>query len=262
MSLLYGSYGKGVCAMKLTILVPAFNEEASVAKVIQNLLELHFQCDFEIIVVDDGSTDDTFGQIETINDSRVRVLRHQQNQGKGGAIHSGIELASGTHILIFDADFEYDHSDIERLIAPILRGRAEVVFGSRKSQFGTVHPSLMHAVGNVVMTSMANIMFNSAISDMHTCLKLFPLPLVRSFKISETGFGLDTELVAEMLRSGFRPYEVPISYVGRSREDGKKIRAADAMRCLFVLLKVRCRPQTSYGARNRALSPIMSTNLA
>ena len=189
------------------------------------------------------------------------VLHHEQNRGKGAAVRSGIKAATGSHILIFDADTEYDVHDIPRLVAPILTGRAEVVYGSRMSGFGTVHPSRRHSVGNHAMTSMANIIFGSAISDLHTCLKLFPVPLLESFELTETGFGLDTEISAEMLRSGFRPFEVPISYVARSAEEGKKIRTRDAFRCVYVLLKVRLRGTVTYGQRNRALAPRSATDL-
>ncbi|MGH9918335.1 MAG: hypothetical protein ACRD6W_05635, partial [Nitrososphaerales archaeon] len=157
-------------------------------------------------------------------------------------------------------DHEYDVEDIPRLVAPILTGRAEVVYGNRMSDFGTVHPSLWHAVGNKSMTMLANLLFVSAIPDLHTCLKLVPMPLLKSFDLSEGGFGLDTEMSAEVLRAGFRPYQVPISYVGRSREEGKKIRFSDALRCVYVLFKVRARPVTPYGKRNKELSPQVSVS--
>ena len=105
------------------------------------------------------------------------------------------------------------------------------------------------------MTMLANVLFGSAISDLHTCLKLLPTPLLRSFELEENGFGLDTEISAEVLRAGFRPFEIPVSYVGRSAEDGKKIKFRDALQCVYILFKVRCRPSTPYGKRDRTLSP-------
>jgi hypothetical protein len=128
------------------------------------------------------------------------------------------------------------------------------------SGFGTVHPSLWHALGNKSMTLFANMLFGSAISDLHTCLKLVPMPLINSFNLSEGGFGLDTELSAEVLRAGFRPFQVPISYVGRSKEEGKKIRLSDAFQCVVVLIKVRLRPVTAYGKRDRSLTPKVQTS--
>jgi glycosyltransferase involved in cell wall biosynthesis len=180
------------------------------------------------------------------------------NRGKGAAILTAIERATGTHLLVFDADSEYDPADISSLVAPIATGRAEVVYGARVRGWRTNFPSLFYAVGNRVMTEFANVLYGSAISDLHTCLKLLPLPLLREMKLKERGFGLDTEISAEMLRLGFRPYEVPASYVGRTREEGKKIRLRDAVRCVMVLLKVRTRGRTRYGARDRSLVPPVS----
>jgi hypothetical protein len=110
------------------------------------------------------------------------------------------------------------------------------------------------------MTFLANMLFSSAISDLHTCLKLVPMPLLNSFNLDEGGFGLDTEISAEVLRAGFRPFEVPISYVGRSKDEGKKIRLSDALRCVYVLFKVRTRPVTPYGKRDRSLSPAVQSS--
>jgi len=239
----------------LSVVMPAYNEAATVGDVIDAVLALSTLFPLELIVVNDGSTDDTPLIIDRCNDARLRVLHHESNLGKGAAVRTGLAEVRGSHVLIFDADLEYDVNDIARLVDPILSGRAEVVYGNRMSGYGTVHPSLMHAVGNHVMTATANIFFNCAISDLHTCLKLLPKPLLDSFTLRETGFGLDTEISAEMLRSGFRPYEIPISYVGRSHEEGKKIGVIDALRCVYVLVKVRLRGSTPYGRRNKALSP-------
>jgi hypothetical protein len=124
------------------------------------------------------------------------------------------------------------------------------------SGFGTVHPSLHHLIGNRLMTWVANIIYGAAISDLHTCLKLLPIPLLRSMRLTEKGFGLDTEIASEMLRLGFRPYEMPISYVGRSVQDGKKIRFSDAIRSVYILLKVRVtRRRVKYGNRDVGLLP-------
>ena len=240
----------------LSIIVPAYNEDRTILKVLDELLSLDIPGKrLEIVVVNDGSTDATRGYLESIDDSRLVPIHHPTNLGKGAAVRAGIAAATGSHVLIFDADFEYDVSDVPRLVTPLLSGRAEIVYGSRMSGFGTVHPSLWHAVGNKAMTAMANLLFGSAISDLHTCLKLLPTPLLRSFDLEENGFGLDTEISAEALRAGFRPFEVPVSYVGRSAEEGKKIQLRDAIRCIYILFKVRFRPRTTYGQRNRSLNP-------
>src|SRR5665213_3519695 len=251
----------GVAPFRLSIIVPSYNEQFTLLRVLDALLSLDIPGkELEVIVVNDGSTDGTRELINDLDDSRLVRLHHTTNLGKGAAVRTGIAAAKGSHVLIFDADHEYDVQDIPRLVTPILSGRAEVVYGNRMSGFGTVHPSLWHAVGNKSMTLFANLLFGSAISDLHTCLKLLPVPLLNSFDLSEGGFGLDTEVSAEVLRDGFRPFEVPISYVGRSKEEGKKIRFSDALRCVLVLAKVRLRPVTPYGRRNRALTPRVHTS--
>jgi glycosyltransferase involved in cell wall biosynthesis len=244
----------------LSVIVPSYNEDGTILDVLDALLCLDLPGKkLEIIVVNDGSTDDTRNHIDSFDDSRLVALHHPSNLGKGAAVRTGIAAATGSHVLIFDADSEYDVNDVPRLVTPLLTGRAEVVYGSRMSGFGTVHPSLWHKWGNKAMTGMANLLFGSSISDLHTCLKLLPTPLLRSFNLSENGFGLDTEISAEVLRAGYRPYEMPISYVGRSKEDGKKIRMTDAFDCILILFKVRLRPSTSYGKRNRSLAPRVQT---
>jgi glycosyltransferase involved in cell wall biosynthesis len=246
----------GMPQFRLSIIVPSFNEYSTIVGVVDALLSLDIPGkELEIIVVNDGSTDSTRALLESFDDSRLECIHHSTNLGKGAAVRTGIAAAKGSHVLIFDADQEYDVADIPRLVTPILSGRAEVVYGNRMSGFGTVHPSLWHAVGNKSMTLLANMLFGSAISDLHTCLKLLPVPLLNSFDLSEGGFGLDTEISAEVLRAGFRPFQVPISYVGRSKEEGKKIRLSDAARCVYVLLKVRNRHITPYGKRDSRLAP-------
>jgi glycosyltransferase involved in cell wall biosynthesis len=247
---------------RLSVIVPSYNEQSTILKVLDNLLSLDIPGkELEIIVINDGSTDGTSALLDTFDDSRLVRVDHVANLGKGAAVRTGITIAKGSHLLIFDADQEYDVEDIPRLVTPILSGRAEVVYGNRMSGFGTVHPSLWHAAGNKAMTFVANLLFGSAISDLHTCLKLVPMPLLKSFDLSEGGFGLDTEISAEVLRAGFRPFQVPISYVGRSKEEGKKIRVSDALWCVMVLLKVRARPVTSYGKRDKSLAPHVSISI-
>ena len=245
-----------ILPFKLSIVVPAYNEEATVHRVVDAIADLNLTCDYEVIVVDDGSTDGTREILDTFSGDHVVVLHHDENRGKGAAVQTGLAAATGTHLLIFDADTEYDPHDIASLIYPLQTGRAEVVFGSRMAGFGTVHPSLFHMIGNHVMTWAANILFGAAISDLHTCLKLLPIPLLRSMNLTENGFGLDTEIASEMLRMGFRPYEMPISYVGRSVQEGKKIRFSDAFRTMYVMIKVRVtRRRVKYGNRDLRLAP-------
>jgi glycosyltransferase involved in cell wall biosynthesis len=247
-------------AFSLSILVPAYNEAASIRSTVESLLSLRIPHGMhEVIVVDDGSTDHTLeilaGVAERVPKGRLRVLRQHRNMGKGAAVRRAFADAAGTHVLIFDADSEYDPRDIPALTAPIVSGRADVVYGVRLSGVNVAFPSLSHAVGNRLMTLAANFLFGAWMTDMHTCLKLFPAPLVQAMTLTEKGFGIDTELTTEMLRHGFRPYEVPVSYVGRTREEGKKVRLRDAVDCFEVMARVRMRGRRSPGKRDRRLAP-------
>jgi len=240
---------------KLTIIVPAYNEESSIQGVIERIVGLAFEFPHEIVVIDDGSEDRTFALASAASGENTVVLQHPVNLGKGAAVRTGITESRGSHVIIFDADEEYDPHDIAELVKPIINGRAEVVYGTRLRGHGTIHPTLVHSLGNKIMTATANILYGSAISDLHTCLKLLPVPLLREMQLTEDGFGLDTEITAEMLRRGWRPYELPISYVGRSKEEGKKIGPWDAVECFRILFKVRFRGKTRPGLRDRRLSP-------
>ena len=239
---------------RLSVVMPAYNEAASLGDVVRAVLA-SLPAGGELVVDDDGSTDDTAEILEGVRDERLRAVRHTTNGGKGAAVRTGLKEATGTHVLVFDADHEYDPADIERVLDPVRRGRAEVVYGVRVPGVHTVQPSLVHAIGNKVMTAAANLVYGCAINDLHTCLKLLPLPLVRAMTLTENGFGLDTEITGEMLRRGFRPYELPVSYVGRSKEEGKKIKARDALSCFAVMVRVRLRGRVKPGHRDKTLAP-------
>jgi len=244
--------------IKLSILMPAYNEEGTIARAIDDILQINLPCEFELIVVDDGSTDKTSMMLAEVNDDRVIVHRHPANRGKGAALRSAASLATGTHILPFDADLEYLPEDIPRVLEPVLKGRCSVVYGTRLFGCNTVYQSFRYAAGNRLLTRIANILYDSSLSDLHTCLKLMPLAIMRSFDLSEEGFGLDTELTALLLRHGIRPFEVPVSYYSRSHAHGKKIKSSDAIACARILLRVRLRglsgpdPATSLSRDGRA----------
>ncbi len=226
-------------SVRLSIVVPVYNEGGTVRRVVKELLNVAYPCPTEVIVVDDGSDDQTAIELLALEDQRVLVHRHPRNLGKGAALMSGIALASGTHLLPFDADLEYRPGEIPLLLQPLLEGRAKVVYGTRLFGVNTVYQSLRYAVGNKMTTLAANLLFDSWISDLHTCLKLVPLEVVRELDLRETGFGLDTELTASLLKAGYRPFEVPISYHSRSRGEGKKITWRDGVSCLRILAQVR-----------------------
>ena len=225
--------------IKVSILMCAFNEQQMIGRAVRGILELEYPCEMELIVVDDGSSDATWDIVTQVKDPRVILHRHPGNRGKGAALRTAASLASGTHILPFDADLEYSPKDIPKLIEPIFTERFEVVYGVRLFGYNTVYQSFRYAVGNRWLTRTANILFDSYISDMHTCLKLVPLALFRRLILRENGFGLDTEVTAALLRMGIRPFEVPVSYYSRSHAEGKKINWRDGLACLRILIRVR-----------------------
>lgn len=224
--------------MKLSILMPAYNESARIGRAVEQVLGAHYPCEVELVVVDDGSADDCYDIARSFDDARVRVFRHTVNQGKGAAVKTAAAAATGEYMIIFDADLEYSPDDISLLLQPVLHGDAEVVFGARRFGSSSAH-SFWFVMGNKVTTFAANALYNSWISDLHTCLKMMPLPLFREIPLRENGFGLDTELTAQLLARGIRPYEVPIGYKARSHEEGKKITWRDGVESLWILARVR-----------------------
>lgn len=228
----------------LSVVMPVFNEQATVSDAIQRVLAVDYPCPVELIVVDDGSTDRTARVLRCLSDPRVTVLCHPVNRGKGAAVLTGVRRANGTHVLIVDADLEYSPNDIPSLLTPVMTGISDHVFGSRVFGLNTRFPSFRFAVGGRLTTVFANALFDSCLTDMHTCLKLVPLAHFRAMTLSEQRFGLDTELTASMLRAGMRPYEVPITYNGRGLDEGKKISWRDGWECLRILMVVRMRERT------------------
>ena len=224
--------------MKLSILIPAYNEAATVGVAVKRLLDIRYPCDIELVIVNDGSVDNTMDVLSSIDDPRVVITEHPVNRGKGAAVRTAASLASGDYMLVFDADLEYSAEDILGLLSPLQRGDAEVVYGVRTFGASTAH-SFWFVIGNRVNTFTANALFNTWISDLHTCLKLLPLAMFRELPVKENGFGLDTELTAMLLARGVRPYEVPIHYKARSREEGKKLPWGDGVEATWILLRVR-----------------------
>jgi glycosyltransferase involved in cell wall biosynthesis len=226
--------------MKLSILMPVYNEETRLPEALKQALAVEYPCDIEMVVVDDGSTDRTREILAGVDDPRVRVILHEKNQGKGGAIMTAVTAATGEYMVILDADLEYDPLDIPRLLVPVLEGRTQVVYGNRT--FGShASFSFWYVMGNKAVTTAANIMYNCYLGDLETCFKLMPVELYRSLAIKSRGFGMEAEVTGKLLRRRLRPYEVPISYHARSREEGKKITWKDGVEALWILARERVR---------------------
>ena len=214
--------------------MPAYNESDTIVACVSRVLEQPFV--HELIIVDDASTDGTPQLIASLSDPRVKVLRHQVNQGKGAAIRTGITAATGDYVGIQDVDLEYNPADLIRLLGPLNDGQADVVFGSRFLT-GDAHRVLFfwHSLGNKFLTLMSNATTNLNLTDMETCYKVFRRELIQSITIEEDRFGFEPEITVKVARSGARIYEVGVSYAGRSYEEGKKIGWKDgfsAIRCI------------------------------
>jgi glycosyltransferase involved in cell wall biosynthesis len=223
----------------LSIVMPVYNESATIERALERVLAVQYPCHTELVVVDEGSTDLTPELLRPFMDRGVTTVRHETNRGKGAAVRTGIEEATGTHVIILDADLEYSPSDIPAMLAPVLAGVANHVFGTRVFGLNTRFPSYRFAMGGRLTTAAANMLFDSCLTDMHTCLKLVPLQDLRRMVFSENGFGLDTELTAKLLRAGVRPYEVPVTYNGRTVLEGKKLSWWDGVECLRILARTR-----------------------
>jgi glycosyltransferase involved in cell wall biosynthesis len=220
--------------------MPVYNEEARLAAALKQALDVSYPSEIELVVVDDGSRDTTPEILDGIDDPRVRIIRHERNQGKGAAIKTAARNASGDFLVILDADLEYDPQDIPRLLDPVLDGRAQVVYGNR--HFGSHSSfSFWYVMGNKAVTTAANMLFNCYLGDLETCFKLMPVDLYRSLDIKSRGFGMEAEVTGKLLRRRIRPYEVPISYRARTREDGKKITWRDGVEAFWILLRERLR---------------------
>jgi glycosyltransferase involved in cell wall biosynthesis len=227
---------------KLTVVVPVFNERNTLVEILRRMraVELPDSIEREIIVVDDGSDDGTRDVLRQLGDSTVRVVMHERNRGKGAAVRTGFGHATGEYVLIQDADLEYDPEDWPKLLNPVLRGRARVVYGSRFT--GERRNMLfLHWVGNRFLSLVTNVLYNTTLSDMETCYKLIDKSLLDQLTLTADEFEIEPEITAKILKRGVRIYEVPISYAGREFDEGKKITWRDGFSALFTLVKYRFR---------------------
>jgi len=223
---------------KLSVIVPVFDERNTVVEIVRRMRKVELPVDLEIVIVDDGSTDGTRDVLRQLADSTVHVITHDVNRGKGAAIRSGLAHVTGDLVLVQDADLEYDPEDWPKLVTPILRGKARVVYGSRFT--GERRNMLfLHWVGNRFLSLVTNVLYNTTLSDMETCYKLFDRELLDSITLRAQRFEFEPEVTAKMLRRGIRIYEVPISYTGREFDEGKKITWRDGFIALWTLVKYR-----------------------
>jgi glycosyltransferase involved in cell wall biosynthesis len=219
--------------------MPVYNEATTLAAAVKDVLGIDYPCDVELVIVDDGSTDSTRDLYPAFDsDPRVNVHLHTRNQGKGAAIRTAAKRATGEYLIICDADLEYVPAEIPGLLAPVLAGEAEVVYGTRAFHGHDAY-SYLYVLGNRAVTTAANVLFNCYISDLETCFKLMPRQLYRDLSIRARGFGMEAEITGKLLRRGIRPYEVPISYTARTREAGKKLTWRDGVEALWILVRER-----------------------
>jgi glycosyltransferase involved in cell wall biosynthesis len=226
--------------VKLSVLMPVYDEARTVELAAKRLLDVDFPCDVELVVVDDGSTDGTAAKVAALagTDPRVTVAHHDRNRGKGAAVRTAASHATGDYLLVYDADLEYPPEQIPKLLEPVLAGETQVVYGTRVFG-GTSAYTYWYVLGNRLVTTAANVLFNAYITDLSTCFKLLPLPLYRELGIREDGFGADPELTAKLLKRHIRPFEIPITYRSRTRAEGKKITWRHGIEALSVLARVR-----------------------
>lgn len=225
--------------MKLSVVMPVYNEKNTIKEILRLVRSVDLgDLDKEIIVVDDCSTDGTGDILKLEADSSIKVIRHEKNQGKGAAVRTGLANATGDMIIIQDADLEYDPEDYLKLVDPILKGKATVVYGSR---FTGERRNMMfwHFLGNRFLSLVTNVLYNTTLSDMETCYKLFSREAIDGITIKSNKFDFEPEITAKLLRRGVRIYEVPISYTGREMDEGKKISWKDAFPALWALTKYR-----------------------
>jgi glycosyltransferase involved in cell wall biosynthesis len=222
----------------LSVVIPVFNERNTVGEVVRRARSVVLPLPVEILLVDDGSDDGTDKILSALADSTVHVLTHPSNRGKGACIRTALERARGDLVLIQDADLEYDPADWPRLLDPVLRGRAQVVYGSRFIGERQTMP-LSAYLGNRLLSLIADVLFNTNLSDVETGFKLFDRRVLDGLRIDSDDFGFEPEITAKVLRRGHAVYEVPVAFAGRDVAAGRKFRGADVARALGTLVRYR-----------------------
>lgn len=233
--------------MELSIIVPVYNEEQTISQVVSKLFALKLPCTYEVVIVDDGSTDGTYKKISNINyqisnkDENFKIIKHKKNKGKGEAIKTGIKAATGDYILIQDADLEYNPLEISKLLQPIIKNPKTkiAVYGSRFKEEGKAKISPIYYFGNKFLTTLTNLLYRVNLTDMETGYKLLPISFMKSIKLTASHFEVEPEITAKLIKAGIRIVEVPISYEGRSHLAGKKLTIADAFAAIKILVMLK-----------------------
>lgn len=225
--------------MKLSIVIPVYNEKKTIEKIVSQVQSVNLDLDKEILLVDDGSTDGTQEILRKLETDEVRVFIHEINQGKGKALQTGFSKVSGDFVIIQDADLEYDPREYPQLLAPLLDGRADAVYGSRF--LGGPHRVLFfwHYLGNKMLTTFSNMLSNLNLTDMETCYKVFRKEILDKITLKSKRFGIEPEITLKLAKLKCRIYEVPISYSGRDYSEGKKIGWKDGIAAIFHIIRFK-----------------------
>ena len=225
--------------MKLSIVIPVYNEKNTIEKIIGRVQNVNLELDKEILLVDDGSTDGTQEILRKLETDEVKIFIHEKNQGKGKALQTGFSKASGDFVIIQDADLEYDPKEYPQLLAPLLDGRADAVYGSRF--LGGPHRVLFfwHYLGNKMLTTFSNMLSNLNLTDMETCYKVFRKEILDKITLKSKRFGIEPEITLKLAKLKCRIYEVPISYSGRDYSEGKKIGWKDGVAAIFHIIRFK-----------------------
>tara|TARA_Y100000310_G_C20499312_1_gene723129 strand:+ start:42 stop:737 length:696 start_codon:yes stop_codon:yes gene_type:complete len=228
--------------MKLSIIIPVYNEENNILEVISKVKRTELKnITKEIIIVDDFSTDNTKKILSELKDSSIKIFFHQKNEGKGTGIRTALKHATGDIILIQDADLEYDPIEYEKLLKPIMENRTKVVYGSRIEAIRKNIKKMykMHYLGNMLLTAVTNILYRAKITDMETGYKVFRREVIENMNLKSKRFDFEPEITAKILKKGYKIIEVPIDFVGRKFNEGKKITWRDGIKAVFYLIKYR-----------------------
>ena len=226
---------------KLSVIIPAYNEEKTILEVIERVKKSKISYAKEIIIVDDFSTDNTENILKKIKGKSVKIFYHKKNMGKGAAIRTGIRNSTGDVILIQDADLEYNPDEYKNLLKPVMEGKAMVVYGSRLEAIRKNIKNMykLHYIGNLFLTLATNLLYGAKISDMETGYKVFRKEVIKNIDLRANRFDFEPEITAKILKKGYKIYEVPISFVGRKFEEGKKITWVDGVKAVYYLVKYR-----------------------